>query len=63
MAAYIIAEHQITDPAKFEEYRTKVGPMNRETRRALSDQAGQPRDLREGESGLAAGACSDHGVP
>jgi uncharacterized protein (DUF1330 family) len=27
MAAYIIAEHQITDPAKFEEYRTKVGPM------------------------------------
>ena len=27
MSAYIIAEHIITDPAKFEEYRTKVGPM------------------------------------
>jgi uncharacterized protein (DUF1330 family) len=27
MAAYIIAEHQITDPTKFEEYRTKVAPM------------------------------------
>jgi uncharacterized protein (DUF1330 family) len=27
MAAYIIAEHRITDAVKFEEYRTKVGPM------------------------------------
>ena len=27
MPAYLIAEHIITDPAKFEEYRTKVGPM------------------------------------
>ena len=27
MAAYLIAEHTITDPAKFEEYRVKVGPM------------------------------------
>jgi uncharacterized protein (DUF1330 family) len=27
MAAYMIAEHKITDAAKFEEYRTKVGPM------------------------------------
>jgi uncharacterized protein (DUF1330 family) len=27
MPAYLIAEHAITDPAKFEEYRTKVGPM------------------------------------
>ena len=27
MAAYLIAEHIITDSAKFEEYRTKVGPM------------------------------------
>lgn len=27
MAAYLIAEHTITDPEKFEEYRTKVGPM------------------------------------
>ena len=27
MAAYIIVEHKITDPAKFEEYRVKVGPM------------------------------------
>ena len=26
MAAYLIAEHTITDAAKFEEYRTKVGP-------------------------------------
>jgi uncharacterized protein (DUF1330 family) len=26
MAAYIIAEHKITDAAKFEEYRTKVAP-------------------------------------
>ena len=25
--AYLIAEHIITDAAKFEEYRTKVGPM------------------------------------
>jgi uncharacterized protein (DUF1330 family) len=27
MPAYYIAEHIITDPAKFEEYRVKVGPM------------------------------------
>ncbi|MDX6484553.1 MAG: hypothetical protein QOE95_2324 [Gaiellaceae bacterium] len=27
MAAYLIVEHKITDPAKFEEYRTKVGPL------------------------------------
>jgi uncharacterized protein (DUF1330 family) len=27
MPAYLIAEHIITDPTKFEEYRTKVGPM------------------------------------
>jgi len=27
MPAYLIAEHTITDAAKFEEYRTKVGPM------------------------------------
>lgn len=27
MPAYLIAEHTITDPAKFEEYRLKVGPL------------------------------------
>ena len=27
MSAYLIAEHKVTDPAKFEEYRVKVGPM------------------------------------
>jgi uncharacterized protein (DUF1330 family) len=27
MSAYLIAEHKITDAAKFDEYRTKVGPM------------------------------------
>jgi hypothetical protein len=27
MPAYVIAEHIITNAAKFEEYRTKVGPM------------------------------------
>ena len=27
MPAYLIAEHIITDQAKFEEYRAKVGPM------------------------------------
>ena len=27
MPAYVIVEHIITDAAKFEEYRTKVGPM------------------------------------
>lgn len=27
MTAYLIAEHTITDPARFEEYRVKVGPM------------------------------------
>jgi len=27
MSAYLIAEHIITDAAKFDEYRTKVGPM------------------------------------
>lgn len=26
MAAYLIAEHKISDPTKFEEYGTKVGP-------------------------------------
>lgn len=27
MPAYLIAEHIITDAAKFDEYRTKVGPL------------------------------------
>ena len=27
MPAYLIAEHIVTDAAKFEEYRTKVGSM------------------------------------
>ena len=27
MSAYLVVEHTITDAAKFEEYRTKVGPM------------------------------------
>jgi len=27
VTAYLIVEHKITDPAKFEEYRTKVGPL------------------------------------
>lgn len=27
MPAYLIAEHIVTDVEKFEEYRTKVGPM------------------------------------
>jgi uncharacterized protein (DUF1330 family) len=27
MAAYLIVEHVITDAAKFEKYRTKVGPL------------------------------------
>jgi uncharacterized protein (DUF1330 family) len=27
MAAYLIAEHTITDAARFEEYRAKVGPL------------------------------------
>jgi len=27
MPAYLIAEHTITDPVKFEEYRVRVGPL------------------------------------
>jgi uncharacterized protein (DUF1330 family) len=27
MPAYVVGLHQITDPARFEEYRTKIGPM------------------------------------
>jgi uncharacterized protein (DUF1330 family) len=27
MPAYLIAEHKVTEPTKFEEYRVKVGPM------------------------------------
>jgi uncharacterized protein (DUF1330 family) len=27
MTAYLMVEHTITDPVKFEEYRTKVGPI------------------------------------
>jgi uncharacterized protein (DUF1330 family) len=27
MAAYLVVEHTITDAAKFEEYRVKVGPL------------------------------------
>lgn len=27
MPAYLIAEHVITDAAKFDEYRTRVGPL------------------------------------
>jgi uncharacterized protein (DUF1330 family) len=33
MAAYWIAQHTITEPAKFEEYRVKVGPMIATARR------------------------------
>jgi uncharacterized protein (DUF1330 family) len=36
MPAYIIAEHTITDPAKFEEYRTKVGPLAKHGGRYLT---------------------------
>ena len=27
MPAYVVGLHEITDPSKFEEYRTKIGPM------------------------------------
>jgi len=27
MAAYLLVEHTITNPTKFEDYRVKVGPM------------------------------------
>jgi uncharacterized protein (DUF1330 family) len=27
MPAYVVGLHQITDPARFEEYRTKIEPM------------------------------------
>jgi uncharacterized protein (DUF1330 family) len=27
MPAYVVAAHRITDPGKFKEYKTKVGPM------------------------------------
>jgi len=27
MSAYLVVEHIITDPAKFEEYRSRVAPM------------------------------------
>ena len=27
MPAYVVGLHQITDPEKFAEYRTKIGPM------------------------------------
>jgi uncharacterized protein (DUF1330 family) len=27
MPAYLVVEHVITDPIKFEEYRSKVGPL------------------------------------
>jgi len=46
MPAYYIAEHIITDAAKFEEYRVKVGPMigpdDCQARRTLSDQRRKP---------------------
>jgi uncharacterized protein (DUF1330 family) len=39
MPAYLVVEHVITDAAKFEEYRTKVGPL-------ISNYGG--RDLTKG---------------
>lgn len=39
MPAYLIAEHIVTDPAKFEEYRTKVGPMMASTVVAILQKA------------------------
>jgi uncharacterized protein (DUF1330 family) len=27
MSAYVVGLHKITDPSKFDEYRTKIGPM------------------------------------
>ena len=43
MPAYLIAEHIVTDAAKFEEYRTKVGPMIARLWRALPDKRRKPQ--------------------
>jgi len=37
MPAYLIAEHKITDPKKFEEYRVKVGPMSESSALVILD--------------------------
>lgn len=44
MPAYYIAEHIITDPAKFEDYRGKVAPMP--SMAELSHQGWQPQVSR-----------------
>jgi hypothetical protein len=38
MPAYLIVEHTITDPAKFQEYGTKVRPLDRKVRRSISSE-------------------------
>ena len=52
MPAYLIVEHRITDPAKFQEYSSKVGPLlaeygvrnltKRDTQRVLETDHFQP---------------------
>ena len=59
MAAYLIAEHIITDSAKFEEYRTKVGPMIGNTA-ALHHKRWNPQATRGRP--LESGAGRDHRV-
>ena len=46
MVAYLIVEHTITDPAKFEEYGAQVGPMIAAWW-SLSDQKRDPTAARD----------------
>jgi uncharacterized protein (DUF1330 family) len=48
MVAYLIVEHKITDPAKFEEYRLKIGPMIAKHGGRYLDQGQRPQNAREG---------------
>jgi uncharacterized protein (DUF1330 family) len=56
--AYLIAEHIITEPAVFEEYRVKVGTNDRKIRGTVSDK-GQCASVPGGRS-LGARARRHH---
>ena len=55
MSAYLIAEHSITDAAKFEEYRIKVGPLiAKHGGRCITKLQGLTCGARSGQRSLAA---------
>ena len=57
MPAYLIAEHVITDAGKFDEYRSRVGPLIAALRWPLPHQSRQPPSARRAATGNRSAWC------